>query len=102
MQGEGACKDAGPAMEKALELAPRPPKITYISADSACKDAEWCKAGQRHLSSAQGHYREEAAAAALQDGAHSTQKPLLPTLSWKVIGHPVCGFDHNCSIARHI
>ena len=54
-----------------------------------------------HLSAPQGHNRQQAAAAALQDGAHSVEHPLLPAFPGQVIGHPICGLHHHCSIMQH-
>ena len=53
-----------------------------------------------HLSAPQGHHRQQAAAAALQDGAHSVEHPLLPAFPGQVIGHPICGLHHHCSITQ--
>ena len=52
-----------------------------------------------HLSAAQGYDGKEASPAALEDGAHSAQKPLLPTLPGKMVRHAICGLHHNCTIA---
>ena len=54
-----------------------------------------------HLSAPQGHHRQQAAAAALQDGAHSVEHPLLPAFPGQVIGHPIRSLHHHCSIAQH-
>ncbi len=50
-----------------------------------------------HLGAAQSHNRQQAAAAALEDGAHSAEQPLLAALAGQMIGHSICRLHHHCS-----
>ena len=61
----------------------------YGASKGSCEDG--------HLGAAQSHNRQQAAAAALEDGAHSAEQPLLAALPGQVIGHSICRLHHHCS-----